>query len=495
MSGAVWVLTDFGTSAQSQILLGPSSASQGMTFSFSLAMDAVGDVVVVGAPRLSTGWPGRAFVYRFDGTNWHEELQLIGANGDLFGLSIAVSAAGDLLAVGAPLRDVIPSWNDNTGAVEVYRRESGVWISESLLRPLDWNGNDNLGNYIAMSANGQIIAVRTSNNNGTSTSGAVYIFERIGTAWTQVAKLIEPVSYSGGGFGRSLTLDSTGRVLAVGNNQDSRLMYQQGAVTMYRKNGSAWAFDTVLLPSIPVVNGNFGQVVSINSAGDRLLVGTPSHSNSAGSSVGAVEEFEFNGNGWQRAAIHLAPNPETAAFFGTSISGVSASRRWVASEPQADAYGLNLGQIHVFDAPCLAPGVYCSAQANSLGCLPRVVAQGTPSSSGSAGFTISLTNTRSQQNGLLFYGTNGRAALPWNGGTLCVQPPLRRTPLMNSGGSSPRVIDCSGVLALDFNSWAFTANDPELFPGQHVRAQFYARDPSATSLVHLSEALEFYLEP
>lgn len=495
VSGGVWVISGFGTTAQSQVLLGPSSASTNMFFSYSLAMDATGDVLVVGAPRIGTGWPGRAFVFRFDGQSWTEELQLVGANTDLFGASACVSAAGDVLAVGAPLRDVNPSWNDNAGAIEVYRRHQAGWAYEALLRPGDWNSNDSLGNYMAMSADGRVIAATSANNNGSFSSGAVYIYEHTGTTWAQTAKIVEPVSYSGGGFGISPALDATGQVLAIGNYMDSRLLYMQGAATLYRKNGLTWVFDTVLLPSNPVSGGNFGMAVSLNSSGDRILVGVPTHSNSAGAAVGAVEEFELAGGVWRHAALQLAPSPEANANFGKSISGVASRRRWVVSEPAADAYGLNLGQIHVFDAPCLAPSVYCSAQANSLGCVPQLVAQGTPSNSASAGFTISLTNTRSQQNGLLFYGTNGRAALPWKGGTLCVQPPLRRTPLMNSGGSSPRVIDCSGVLALDFNSWAFTANDPELFPGQHVRAQFYARDPSATSLVYLSEALEFYLEP
>jgi hypothetical protein len=96
---------------------------------------------------------------------------------------------------------------------------------------------------------------------------------------------------------------------------------------------------------------------------------------------------------------------------------------------------------------------------------------------------------------MLFYGTSGRAAYPWNGGTLCVEPPLRRTPLLNSGGSPPGVANCSGVFARDFNAWVSTSQDPTLFPGQHVRAQYYARDPAAPSHVNLSDAVEFYLEP
>lgn len=158
-------------------------------------------------------------------------------------------------------------------------------------------------------------------------------------------------------------------------------------------------------------------------------------------------------------------------------------------------FGPNFGAVQLFEANCLTPQVYCTAQVNTLGCVPAIAAQGTASASAASGFTISVSQARNRQNGMLLYGTSGRAALPWHAGTLCVAPPLRRTPVLNSLGSAAPTNDCSGVLARDFNAWAFSANDPELFAGQHVRAQFYSRDPGAPGNLNLSDALEFYLEP
>jgi hypothetical protein len=93
------------------------------------------------------------------------------------------------------------------------------------------------------------------------------------------------------------------------------------------------------------------------------------------------------------------------------------------------------------------------------------------------------------------YGTSGESSLPWIGGTLCVRPPLRRTPLQNAGGNAAPALDCSGAFALDFNAWTATGADPALFPGQHVRAQCYSRDPGASFQLNLSDAVEFFLEP
>jgi hypothetical protein len=320
------------------------------------------------------------------------------------------------------------------------------------------------------------------------------MFERSGTAWNQIAKLQEPVAHSNGGFGIALDLDNDAQTLAVGNPQDSRLLYWQGAVSIFRKAGGSWAYDAVLLPSSPSVQGGFGFSVALNSAGDRLLVGSPDQQ-LAGVDVGGVEEFEFTSSGWQSLGVHFAPTPEYAAHFGWSLATSTTARRWATGEIHSDAHGTDRGQVHLFDAPCLAPIVYCTAQTNSLGCVPQIATLGTPSSSAPSGFTIWVTNMRNQQNGLLFYGTSGRAASPWFGGTLCIAPPVRRTPPVSSGGTPPPAADCSGVFTRDFNAWTSTSVDPALFPGQHIRAQFYGRDPAAPHHVNLSDAVEFYLEP
>ena len=97
-----------------------------------------------------------------------------------------------------------------------------------------------------------------------------------------------------------------------------------------------------------------------------------------------------------------------------------------------------------------------------------------------------------QKNGLWFYGTNGRAASPFLGGTLCVLPPLVRTPFQSSGGNPPPD-DCSGAYALDFS--ALAPADPNLAPGDAVHAQYWFRDPAHPdgTGAGLSDAVEFEL--
>jgi hypothetical protein len=152
------------------------------------------------------------------------------------------------------------------------------------------------------------------------------------------------------------------------------------------------------------------------------------------------------------------------------------------------------------DACVPDPSVYCTAKVNALGCLPSIGFTGAPSASSASGFTIQGSQVRNQKVGLLLHGLAGPAALPFQGGTLCVASPVRRSVSVNSGGTPLPVSDCSGVYALDFNAFAAGAlggtPHPELqFPGTDVDSQWWGRDngfppPNNTTL---SNALHFVM--
>jgi len=158
---------------------------------------------------------------------------------------------------------------------------------------------------------------------------------------------------------------------------------------------------------------------------------------------------------------------------------------------------------HVVTSTCCGvEAAYCIAKLNSLGCLPMIAWTGTPSASQPAGFQIRASEVRNNKNGLLFYGVNGRENLPYQGGTLCVKPPIRRTPSVNSGGTLPPSNDCTGVFAFDMNAFAAGALGgnplPALqVPGTLVQCQWWGRDPGflPPNNTTLSSALEFTVCP
>lgn len=143
-----------------------------------------------------------------------------------------------------------------------------------------------------------------------------------------------------------------------------------------------------------------------------------------------------------------------------------------------------------------APMIYCVPKTNSLGCVPTLTHAGNPSASLTFGFVLQASNLLNNKTGTFFYSLNGPSNLPFSGGFLCVQAPLRRTPVSLTGGTSGGN-DCTGVLARDFNALIASGVDPQLVAGQEVWAQFYSRDPgfAPPNNVNLTEAIDFVILP
>ena len=133
--------------------------------------------------------------------------------------------------------------------------------------------------------------------------------------------------------------------------------------------------------------------------------------------------------------------------------------------------------------------VYGAPQLNSQGCSPSLSTSGSPSVSSAAPFGIDAHNLINNKSGLLFYGFALRAS-PFHGGTLYIDPPLRRTALQNSGGNAPPD-DCSGAFSYDFNARIQSGVDPSLVHGARVFAQYWSRDPSSAPTTNLTNAVEF----
>jgi len=144
-----------------------------------------------------------------------------------------------------------------------------------------------------------------------------------------------------------------------------------------------------------------------------------------------------------------------------------------------------------------AQSIYCSPKINSQGCVPLISGTGMPSASATSGYLIQCDDVINNKSGLLFYGVNGQAGAPFQGGTLCVAAPIKRTPGLFSGGNPPPN-DCSGLLSIDFNAFAQGLAGGNPLPalqvaGTVVNCQWWGRDPGFASPDNtmLSGGLEF----
>jgi hypothetical protein len=167
----------------------------------------------------------------------------------------------------------------------------------------------------------------------------------------------------------------------------------------------------------------------------------------------------------------------------------------VVGEPDWSGSGMFGRSFVLYGQEWADPASYCTAKLNTLGCLPAIGWTGSPPriSSGTP-FVIESQQLLNQKTGLLFYGVNGRAASVFKGGFLCVRQPLKRGPVVNTGGSLVGS-DCTGTIAFDWSAWMASGVDPALVVGVWVNAQAWARDPLDSFGVSLTDGIEFRISP
>jgi hypothetical protein len=158
-------------------------------------------------------------------------------SGDQFGYSLALS--GDTLAVGAYREDsqatgVNGDQSDNSradsGAVYVYTRSGTVWSQQAYLKASNTGSGDEFGwsvalfgDTLAVGATGEASQATGVNgdqdDDSLAEAGAVYVFVRSGTVWSQQAYLKASNTGSDDTFGYTVAL--SGDTLAVGADREA----------------------------------------------------------------------------------------------------------------------------------------------------------------------------------------------------------------------------------------------------------------------------------
>jgi hypothetical protein len=180
--------------------------------------------------------------------------------------------------------------------------------------------------------------------------------------------------------------------------------------------------------------------------------------------------------------------------FGFAIAAASdrdgdARADLLCGAPKDDTPSTDCGAAFVLSTRSAVPEVHCTAKLNSLGCLPSISATGFASVAGASALDLSVAQVLNQKSGIFFFG-QARAAIPFQGGTLCVAPPVQRSPAVHSGGPPPPA-NCAGVLRFRVDAAWIQARGWS--PGIRVQAQAWYRDPQHPDGTSsgLSDALEF----
>jgi len=316
-AGAAYVFVRSGTNWTQQAYLKAHQVNEYDFFGYSVAV--VGNRAVVGAflegssttgvnstPNESAFGAGAAYVFLRSGTNWTQQAYLKAHQvtaGDYFGTSVAM--VGDTVVVGASREDsgttgVNTTPNENStdaGAAYVFVRSGANWTQQAYLKAHQVNVSDYFGVSVAVSGDTVVVGayfedssttgVNSTPNESALGAGAVFVFVRSGTNWTQQAYLKAHQVTAGDYFGQSVAV--AGDTVVVGatgegssttgvNSTPNEDVPGAGAAYVFVRNETNWMQQAYL--KAHQVNGgdNFGYSVAVS--GDTVVVGAPGEDSS-----------------------------------------------------------------------------------------------------------------------------------------------------------------------------------------------------------------------
>jgi len=206
---------------------------------------------------------------------------------DNFGYAVALSADGATLAVGAP-------------------------YESSAASGIDGNQVDDCG--------------AATPTNCAAYSGAVYVFTRNGSTWSQQAYVKASNTGANDYFGIALALSADGNTLAVGALYESSAATGisgnqvddcgaatpincadvSGAAYVFTRSGTTWTQQAYVKASNTGTGDNFGTSLALSTDGNTLAVGAPYEFRAAG----AAYVFTRNGTTWTQQAYVKASKTE-----------------------------------------------------------------------------------------------------------------------------------------------------------------------------------------
>ena len=179
---------------------------------------------------------------------------------DFFGFSVATSANGNTLAIALPKSDANALETD-IGSVQVFVQAGTTWSLQSTLTAPNAQSGDQFGFALALSGDGNTLAVaapyeagdRTSTagvpNNGAPRAGAVYVFTRDATgAWDRHAAYLKASNAEGAPAGQPNDGDQFGSALGL-SADGSTIVVGAASMWLRKSPSSSAAPTTIVLPS------------------------------------------------------------------------------------------------------------------------------------------------------------------------------------------------------------------------------------------------------
>ena len=361
-SGSVSVYERKASGWVQKAVLLPSNGAPNNQFGSAVSLSADGAVLAVGARALNSN-SGAAYVFSFSNGEWIQTAYIAPPNGSVaiwFGDTISLSLDGKTLAIGSLQEnsasvgingDPLNYGANNAGAVYVYVANGNDWLQQAYIKASNTDSNDFFSRSIDISGDGNTLAVgaalessssrginQNQNDNSAQGSGAVYVFVRNGTVWSQQAYIKSSNSEAGDNFGWSVSLSTDGNFLAVGahaedssvtgigSNQLDNVATDSGAVYLFSRHGEDWLQDTYIKASNTEAGDWFGRNVALSGDATVLAVSARNEDSAAigingnqfdnsAMDSGAVYLFRRQGDKWVQNSYVKASNTGAGDYF------------------------------------------------------------------------------------------------------------------------------------------------------------------------------------
>jgi uncharacterized repeat protein (TIGR01451 family) len=275
--GAAYVFVRSGTTwTEQQKLTAPDGAHLDL---FGISVSVSDDTVVVGAAWHDApggGDEGAAYVFARSGTTWTLQQEILApdaAPSDGFGGSVALS--GDTAVISAVGDD------SSAGSVYVFVRSGAIWTQQQKI-PASLGAY--FGNSVSISGDTLVAGAIGYQQN----AGVAYVFVRSGTTWTQQQQLLASDLMMGAAFGDSVSI--SGDTVVVGAPGAAIPGgAQAGAMYVFSRSGTTWTEQQKLFASDGEPVDAFGSAVSVS--GDTAVAGALEDDTAGAVDAGSVHVY------------------------------------------------------------------------------------------------------------------------------------------------------------------------------------------------------------
>ena len=324
---------------------------RGDSFGIGVALNDDGTILAVGAYN-NTGINGKksghARVYEYNGSDWVQLGSDIDGEAayDFAGVDVALNGDGTILAVGANLND--GAGGSNSGHVRIFEYSGGSWTQ--LGSDIDGEARDDqFGVKVALSNDGTIVAAgATANDGGGSNAGHVRIFEYSGGSWSQLGSDIDGEgSNSMSGWAIDLSKDGSSIIIGSIENSTGPGGSRAGEARVFKWDGSSWNQVGSDIHG-DSSDDRLGIGVAINDDGRIIGVGARFADGTGGTNSGIARIFYWDGTSWNQIGGDISGEASDDQG-GNSIALSDDGTIFVWNAYFNDGNGSNAGHVRVYD--------------------------------------------------------------------------------------------------------------------------------------------------